>query len=322
MAFAIAGLLGALAMFAMGCARGPTALAGGAFALGLLGEMYRPVSSTMVADVVAPADRARAYGLLYWAVNIGFSMSSVLGGALAAQSFSALFVIDALTTILFVMIVTGFVPESRPAPTGAASDTSGRAPASSPPRTFLLFAAASLVLSAAFHQVATTLPMDMGTHGIGPRSVGLLLLMNGVIVMTLQPFAPRLLGGVPPTRELALASVLIGLGLGVPSLLGPSPGAYALCVVVWTLGEIAMAGVAPSVVADLSPPHLRGSYQGMYELVWGLGAFVGPIAGARLLARFGSAGLGRCCIAAGLLAMAGFVSMRAPKSDCAYRIVQ
>ena len=68
--------------------------------LGLCGNLYRPAMHATVADVVPPAERTRAYGYLYWAVNLGFSGAAMLGGFMAERNFMLLFVGDAVTTVL------------------------------------------------------------------------------------------------------------------------------------------------------------------------------------------------------------------------------
>ena len=62
-ALAASSLLGSAAMIALSATRQPSAIAAGALSLGLFGDMYRPISASIIADVVAPAYRARAYGL-------------------------------------------------------------------------------------------------------------------------------------------------------------------------------------------------------------------------------------------------------------------
>ncbi|MGH9387429.1 MAG: MFS transporter, partial [Vicinamibacterales bacterium] len=59
-------------------------------------------------------DRPRAFGLIYWAVNLGASVAPLLGGVLAARSYRALFAADAATTVLFGIILWVALPETRP----------------------------------------------------------------------------------------------------------------------------------------------------------------------------------------------------------------
>src|SRR5216683_1024305 len=82
----LAGTAGAGAlMLALGFARSTTAIVALAPWLGLFTDACRPPLQAAVADVVPPEDRARAYGLLYWAINLGFAGASVFGGALAER---------------------------------------------------------------------------------------------------------------------------------------------------------------------------------------------------------------------------------------------
>ncbi|HTO97636.1 MAG TPA: MFS transporter, partial [Myxococcales bacterium] len=106
-------VLGALAMLHLAFARSAAHIAFAAFLLGLLGELYRPGVSAAIADLVPSADRARAYGILYWAVNLGFSVASIVGGVMAHRNFMLLFALDAATTLGFAAIVWAKIPETR-----------------------------------------------------------------------------------------------------------------------------------------------------------------------------------------------------------------
>lgn len=48
-------------------------------------------------------------------------------------------------------------------------------------------------------------------------------------------------------------------------------GGLALTVVVWSAGEIAIAGIGPTIVAALAPRHLRGAYAGASGMAWSAG---------------------------------------------------
>jgi MFS family permease len=303
-ALAASGLVGSAAMLALSIARRPSAIAVCALSLGLFGDMYRPVSASIIADVVAPAHRARAYGLYYWAANLGFSIAPAVAGLVATKSYGALFVGDAATTLLFTGIVVGFVRETRPAP----HPDHARAGLATPylHRSFLAFASVTLLLSALFHQVTSTLLIDMEQHGLPPRTCGLLLALNGVLIVFLQPFAGRRIARMQRAPAMVVSSLLIGFGLGVLVLRDHSVGVYVISAVVWSLGEIAMASILPSVVADFAPSHLRGSYQGAYQVAWGGGCLFAPIAGSFVLAHFGSTTLWGGCIAAGIVVALGF----------------
>lgn len=107
----IATLSGAAAMVHVNFAATPLHLACAILLLGFCGDLYRPAAHAWVADLVPPEQRARAYGWMYWASNIGFATAALLAGWLAKIDFSLLFWLDACTTLGFGLLVFTKVPE-------------------------------------------------------------------------------------------------------------------------------------------------------------------------------------------------------------------
>lgn len=105
---------GAVATLGIGFARQLSILALFTFLVGWLGEMYRPAVAALIADVVPPEKRTRAYGLLYWVINLGFAVAMMVGGLAATKSFLSLFLFDAATMALYGVLVFVKVPETRP----------------------------------------------------------------------------------------------------------------------------------------------------------------------------------------------------------------
>jgi MFS family permease len=316
-AMAISSALGGSAMLALSVARSPLAIAAAAFALGGCADLYRPAVQAMIADVVPDADRQRAYGLLHWVVNVGFSVSIVVAGLVAGESFGLLFVGDAATTFLFGAIVWRFVPETRPAP--AHAEVHAKAGGFLRPyrdRAFMAFVGASLLVGIVFMQGNVTLPVDMRAHGVSPALFGGLMAMNGVMIVLIQPFAGPFVQRFARGHVLAVSALLTGVGFGLFGLAGPGSPViplYVLSIAIWTLGEIAMAPVGPAVVAQLAPPALRGSYQGAYQLTWGASSFLAPALGSLVMGRFGSGALWGACVVAGVVAALGFMVVLAPR---------
>src|SRR3954462_6260107 len=108
----------AAAMLALGYATATPVGVVVVFVLGVTIDMYRPAASALVADLVGPADRARAYGLLFWAINLGFAVAMVAGATLSRAGFTWLFWADAGTCAVFALLVWRAVPETRPGRAG------------------------------------------------------------------------------------------------------------------------------------------------------------------------------------------------------------
>lgn len=299
--------LGAVAMLHLGIARTPVHVAVAAAMLGFFGDLIRPALNAAISDIVVVGDRPRAYALLYWAYNLGFSIAAVVGGAMADVSFVLLFAADAATTLVFGVLVWRYLPETRPARNDA-PDAPRPLSLWTPYRhgAFLAFIAITFVVSVAFLQFIVALPLDMVAHGLAPRSYGLLVAINGVLIVLVQPLLVKLIDRLRPIDTQAIGAVLTGVGFGMTALAG-GPPMYAASIVVWTLGEIAMAPVTPAIVASFAPPELRGSYQGAMQIAFGGALLTAPIVGTAILGAFGGATLWGACLVVGLLAAVGFV---------------
>jgi MFS family permease len=281
-----------LLMLALGLARSTAAIVAVAPLLGFFTDLCRAPLQAAVADVVPPADRARAYGLLHWAINLGFAGAAAVGGALADGHFAALFVIDAATTLGYGAIVLAGLPETRPF--GATAVTrrqlGRRFIAPFRDRRLVQFVLIQLCLLLAFAQVVFSLPLDMRAQGLGTARIGQLLGLNGLLIVFAQPIALRALRRFGQIAWLAGGAVLIGLGFGATALAGGAP-IYALGVVLWTLGEIGFATATPTLVAELAPVDQRGAYQGTYQLAWGAASTAGPLVGSLVLVHLGRGAL-------------------------------
>ena len=287
---------GALAMLHLSAARLVWHIGVGAFLLGLFGELYRPAVSAAIADLVEEKDRVLAYGNLYWAVNLGFAVGSSLGGFLATRGWLILFYGDAATTLLFAGIIWWKVPETRPVAMKH-ERVSLLTPLSD--RRYVVFVFLTGLVWLIFHQGFVTLPIDLNQHGLSPQIYGALIAWNGVLIVTLQPFVSRLTARFQRHRVLAFSAVLAGCGFGLTGFVRGIPG-YALSITVWSLGEIAMAGLGPAVAADAAPAHLRGAYQGLFQAGGGAATLVAPIVGSLVLEKSGSRALWSCCALIGL----------------------
>jgi MFS family permease len=94
--------------------------------------------------------------------------------------------------------------------------------------------------------------------------------------------------------------LLIGFGFGLNALAHTIP-LLALTVVIWSFGEMVYSPVASAYVADLTPPHLRGRYQGAWSLMWGIGLILGPLLGTALFS-WNPQGLWSICAIMGVVA--------------------
>ncbi len=273
-------------------------LALGVTVLGLTSNAVRPANAAMIADIVAPQDRVRAFSLHYWAINLGFAISPVLGGLLAGFGYDVLFLADAATTVATALVIWARVPESHPA-LRAASDEKPRTHVSTlrmvlADRVFLAFVLVTLAIATVIMQHLVTLPVAMADDGLSPTQYGAAMAVNGVLIVLVTVPVSSWLQRFRPTRVLALSALLNGAGFGATAL-ADDVVAYALTVALWTLGEILGAPVSSAVAAGLSPAHARGRYQGVFTLSWSAAGAVAPLAGGGLYSAYGGTALWLAC---------------------------
>jgi len=281
---------GAGAMLVVPLVDGTLPLAAATFHLGLATDLYRPAIQAAVADVCDPQQRTRAYGLLYWAVNLGFAVAAAIGGTLAHAGFSRLFIADAATTLCFAVLIALFVPETRPKVTAdaAAKADDGGFREVARDHVLVAFLLVQCLVGVLFLQSHGALPVALAARGIGPGTYGFLVGSNGLIIVLVQPIALPFVARMRRTHALALGALLVGIGFGLNAPALGVAGAAA-SVAVWTLGEIVISPVVPALLSDLAPARLRARYQGMGQVSFGLCALVGPPAGMWVL-EHGSAG--------------------------------
>jgi MFS family permease len=304
-------VLGSVSVAALGFTRDPVALAVLAFLAAATGELYRPAVNAAVADVVPPEDRRRAYGLIYWAVNLGWALGLAFAGLVAERSMIALFLVDAATTLGFAFVILARVPETRPRGLVHHPVLEGMAKVfrDGPYVGFLVLNLLALVI---FTQFQLAAPLDMAAHGVGPAAFSFLMALNGVGVVILQPTLAPQLRRFDGAHLLAASALLFGLGFGVNALGGSLP-LYAVGVALWTVGEVVGFPVASALVSDLAPAALRGRYQGAFSMTWGAAFTLSPLFGGEMLARYGGRSLWGACVMVGAAVAAGHLLTAGPR---------
>ncbi|MFJ7077929.1 MDR family MFS transporter [Streptomyces sp. NPDC098781] len=296
----------AVSVAVLGFMHHPVAIAGVAFLVGAASNASRPAVQAMMADIVRPEDRVRAFSLNYWAINLGFAISSMAAGFIAEVSYLAGFLIEAGMTAVCAIVVFVKLPESRPPVevTKGSGDEVGLGTVLRDGR-FMTVVGLSFLVALVFQQGAVGLPIAMGDAGFSPADYGLAIAVNGILIVALQIPVTRFIQSRDVGRILVVSSLLAGYGFGLTALAG-TVGVFALTVCVWTLGEMLSAPTQTGLVVRLSPAHGRGRYQGMYTLSWAVAALVAPLMSGFVIDHFGAEWLWGVCALVGTAAAIGY----------------
>ncbi|MFJ8075624.1 MDR family MFS transporter [Streptomyces sp. NPDC096176] len=278
--------------------------------MGVAMQAVRPAISAMIADMVPEAEHGRAYALNYWALNLGFAVAALGGGAAIFLGYRTLFVVDALATALCALIVFLRLAETRPkarvdAATGALADqqvTVLDVLKDAPFRTLVLL---NLLVCLIFTAPWVGLPLTMAGEGLSADSYGMVIAVNGVVIVALQLLVNRITDKRSPAALLTVSSLLFAVGTGATALAG-TPLVFAATVVVWTLGEMVHVPTNAAATARLAPAHARGRYQGVMGMSWAVAGFVAPILAGWVVDGPGPDVLWMGCAVIGGVAAAGY----------------
>lgn len=272
-------------------------------------EASRPAFTAMIADIVPPAERVRAFNLNYWAINVGFSGAALLAGLAASVDFRLNFAVNAAATTLAVVVIAWKLPESRPVPAAHVTVPVPRNSLRVIGRDGVFLAFVGLSFLPAFMQTAlfSLLPIQVTSVGLSEAQYGVIIAVNGIIIVFGQLFIPKLVKGKRHTRVLVLSALIWTVGIAMTGLVD-SMVLFMVAVAVWTIGEMLQTPAQMATVSDLSPMDMRGRYQATFALSFQLSMLFVPAVGGFAMQYLGGgwwflvAGLGVLAAVGNLLA--------------------
>ena len=352
-AMIVIGNLGSAAMLVLLAFIGnPWIMAIALLAYGAISSMPTPAVAAYVSDVVPFRKQKRAYSLQTWAANFGFAIGPIIANQLVNISYALMFYAEAavlvfatiLMIVFFKEVGLGTRPRGEVAParaSQAAESAAGNAVEhavkqtgeSQRPQRFSVWrsyrracadgALMSMVVlmflyTLAYYQIVSGLPISMTQIGLGTDEYSSLLTINGGLLCLLQIPAIGLFQRMSNTRVLVLGMSITAVGYAF-QIGANSWVAFAIATVLWTLGELGTFPIAATTVANIAPKDVRGTYQGLYNLVWSLSNAFSPLVGGWILNAFGSRVLWICCTVMFVIVAIGFYVTRGPRERAAAR---
>jgi len=214
------------------------------------------------------------------ALNAGFAFGPATAGLLAKKSFLWLFVGDATTSVLYGLVAWFALPAGL---RGTRWENSLRETLRvvRDDRRFRQLLCAVLIVGLVFVQVFSTMSLEITRSGFSPAIYGLVISLNGVLVVLCELPLTTITRRYPARRVMALGFLLIGAGFASNALVRTLP-LLVLTTALFTLGEMISMPVSGAYVADLAPAHQRGLYMGTYGLMWSMAFVCGPSLGLLL----------------------------------------
>jgi MFS family permease len=256
--------------------------------------------NTLMTTVTGENERQRVFGLSFALLNLGIGAGGVLAGFIAdvhsPGSFRLLYLVNAVAALAPAGIVLS-LPEvgRRPVPDRAPGSPSSPAGyrqvfADRAFRRFLIYAL--LITACGYAQIEVGYPAFASlVSGVSTRVIAWGLAANTFTIVLAQLSVLRRIDGRSRSRALAAVGVIIALSW---LILGASAWARRLSPVlpvagvlvsvsVFACAETMMSPLMPAITNALAPDELRGRYNAMGSMIWGVTAVVGPLSAAPLI---------------------------------------
>jgi MFS family permease len=263
---------------------------------GLGSGAFWPSQGALLSSLTPPARRHAAFGQQRVTMNLGIGLGGLAGGLIAStehpSSFTTLFLIDALTFLVFAAILTrvpnptrepDLVAQSHEVRTGY-----GRVLRDRPFVAFLalntVFIAASIALFSEFFPV-----FAKKEAGVTESGIGVIFFINTLVIVVAQLPITKFQEGRRRMAAFSLMGVLWaaswllvwagGLRLDATA----ATALFAFAFTVFAIGECLHGTVQGPLVSDLAPPSLIGRYMALSASSWQIAFIVSPAAGGFIL---------------------------------------
>jgi MFS family permease len=286
-----------------------------AFISGIFTDVGGPAYEAVFMDLLPEEKRASGFGIRRVAFNLAIVIGPVIGGFVAARSYLALFIIDAIISAIVALLVFLLIPETKPAaPEGKIQESTSETFAGYlrvlRDRRFIAFTLVCLLTWLVYMNMNTTLGVYLrDQHGLPESGYGWLISINAAMVVLLQFPITRRLEKNPPMLMMALGTFFIATGLLLYGFVG-SFWLFAVAMAIITIGEMVTIPIANAVVAKFAPEEMRGRYTFVYGNSWGISFAVGPFLAGLVLDNYDPNLLWYACGIIGMIAVAGFLALQ------------
>ncbi len=163
-----------------------------AFISGIFTDVGGPAYEAVFMDVLPQEKRASGFGIRRVAFNLAIVIGPVIGGFIAARSYLALFVIDAIISAIVALMVFLLIPETKPAsPEGEEQESTAQSFKGYlqvlRDGKFMAFTCVSLLVWLVYMNMNTTLGVFLrDQHGLPESGYGWIISINAAMVVLFQ----------------------------------------------------------------------------------------------------------------------------------------
>lgn len=285
-----------------------------AFISGIFTDVGGPAYEAVFMDMLPEEKRSSGYGIRRVAFNLAVVIGPVIGGFIAARSYLALFVIDAIVSSIVALMVFLMIPETKPtSPEGTEQESTAQSFKGYlqvlRDGKFMAFTFVCFLVWLAYMNMNTTLGVFLrDQHGLPESGYGWIISINAILVVLFQFSISRRTEKNPPMLMMAVGTFFVGIGLFLYGFVSTFLF-FAIAMVILTVGEMITIPVAQAVVASFALEEMRGRYSFVYGNSWGISFAVGPYLAGLILDNYDPNWLWYACGLIGMIAVLGFLAL-------------
>lgn len=245
----------------------------------------RPVMSAIISDVLTPEKRQTGFSLSYLGINLGVAIGPIAAGFLFNNYIKWIFIGDAITSFVAIILMMMFIKESIPdytkthdTPELERTEKGHIFEALRKRPRVILFLSINILFALVYTQHIFALPLMM-THVFGaegPKNFGILCSLNAFTVLGMTMFVSGFVSkfSLNPLQCIALTGVLYAVGFGMIGFIHSMP-LFLISTFIWTLGEILVVTNFGVYLANNSPQNFRARFSAVSSLSWSIGGSLG-----------------------------------------------
>lgn len=273
-------------------------------------------ASALTARLVPSQDRPTAFGFGFMLLNLGLGLGGLISATIVdvddPATFTLLYTLTSVTYLaLFGAVLSmgkvGGLPPAEPDPTTVpvSAELSSTDPGPTAEtqhvvgegeeagswldvlrdRTLLRYALAGLLmLTFGYGSIDAGVSLYiLNSVGLSEHYIGVVFASNTAVIVIAQLFILGVIKGRSRARTMAAVGVIwSGSWLLFAASLGMPVDAAKVVVLIaamaaFAIGETLWSPVAPALLNDLAPEHLRGRYNAFQSVLWGVSGALGPV---------------------------------------------
>jgi MFS family permease len=232
-----------------------------------------------------------------------------------------LFIIDFVVSVVTAVIVYYALPETKPAtikgaPEESVLQTFGGYGIVFKDKVFLAFLFLTTFTAVVYFQMNSTLSVFLRDfHDVSAQGFGFILSLNAVCVVLFQFWVTRKVKKFHPLRVMMIGNIFYAAGFALYGFTGIY-WQFLVAMLIITIGEMIIAPIIQTLIAQISPENMRGRYMASYHLGWGIAVAVGPLAAGFIIDNYNpnwvwyAGGIICLCVAVGYFILNGRVGQK------------